>query len=335
MPSRRRRLPITREVEDGAFVYRLGGRRIRARREIERLDALAIPPAWTDVEIARSPSAKVLARGHDAAGRTQAIYHPAFRRRMERRKFDRIARFGEALPRLRARVDRDLRRRRLSRDRVTACVIRLIDRELFRVGNAEYAQRHRSYGVTTLRTRHVRVSNGSVEFDFTGKSGRRHRRRVRDPRVARLLARLGELPGHEVFHFLDDDEAVLPLRASHVNAYVKRHAGAEFSAKDFRTWGGTLIVVRALLAADAEELSDPRRSAAAARAAVREAAELLGNTAAVTRSSYIDPRALAAFEDPELVGRLQRARARLRPRRSLSADERCALLLLSGSKRRG
>ncbi|QBE48226.1 DNA topoisomerase IB [Leucobacter triazinivorans] len=335
MPSRRRRLPITREVEHGAFVYRLGGRRIRARREIERLDALAIPPAWTDVEIARSPSAKVLARGHDAAGRTQTIYHPAFRRRMERRKFDRIARFGEALPRLRARVDRDLRRRRLSRDRVTACVIRLIDRELFRVGNAEYAQRHRSYGVTTLRTRHVRVSNGSVEFDFTGKSGRRHRRSVRDPRVARLLARLGELPGHEVFHFLDDDEAVHTLRASHVNAYVKRHAGAEFSAKDFRTWGGTLIVVRALLAADAEELSDPRGSAAAARAAVQEAAELLGNTAAVTRSSYIDPRALAAFEDPELVRRLQRARARLRARRSLSADERCALLLLSGSKRRG
>lgn len=331
MPSRRRRLPITREVEDGAFVYRLRGRRIGSRRELERLDALAIPPAWTEVEIARSPSAKVLARGLDAAGRTQAIYHPAFRRRMDRRKFDRVVRFGEALPQLRARVDRDLRRRRLNRDRVTACVIRLIDRELFRVGNAEYAERYRSYGITTLRARHVRVSSDSVEFDFTGKSGRRQRRRVRDPRVARLLGRLNELPGRDVFRFFDEDDVVHPLRARHVNAYVKRHMGAEFSAKDFRTWGGTLIVVRALLESDAEELSDPRRAAAAARAAVREASEILGNTTAVTRSSYVDPRVLAAFEDPAAVERLQRARARLAPRRHLSAEERCALLLLRGS----
>ncbi|WP_449281286.1 DNA topoisomerase IB [Leucobacter sp.] len=330
MASRRRRLPITREVEDGGFVYRLNGRRIGSRGEIERLDALAIPPAWTDVEIARSPSAKVLARGLDAAGRTQAIYHPAFRRRMDRRKFDRVVRFGEALPQLRARVDRDLRRRRLSRDRVTACVIRLIDRELFRVGNAEYAARHRSYGITTLRTRHVRVSADSVEFDFTGKSGQRQRRRVRDPRVARLLGRLNELPGRDVFRFFGEDDVVHPLRARHVNAYVKRHLGAEFSAKDFRTWGGTLIVVRALLEADAEELADPRRAAAAAREAVGEAAEILGNTTAVTRSSYVDPRALAAFEDPKVVERLQRARARMRPRRYLSVEERCALLLLSG-----
>jgi DNA topoisomerase-1 len=328
MPSRRRRLPITREVEDGVAVYRLGGRRIGSRREIERLDALAIPPAWTEVEIARSPSAKVLARGLDAAGRTQAIYHPAFRQRMDRRKFDRVVRFGEALPRLRARVDRDLRRRRLDRDRVTACVIRLIDRELFRVGNTEYAARHRSYGITTLRAKHVRVSADSVEFDFTGKSGRRQRRRVRDPRVARLLGRLNELPGREVFRFFDEDDVVHPLRARHVNAYVKRHLGAEFSAKDFRTWGGTLIVVQALLEADAEDLSDQRLAAAAARAAVREAAEILGNTPAVTRSSYIDPRALAAFENPNAVERLQRARARMRPRRYLSVEEQSALALL-------
>lgn len=330
----RRRLPITREVEDGRFVYRMSGRRITARREIERIEALAIPPAWTDVEISRSASAKVLARGTDAAGRTQAIYHPAYRRRMERRKFDRMVRFAEALPRLRARVDRDLSRRRLSRDRVTACVIRLIDRELFRVGSAEYAKRYSSYGITTLRGRHVRVNSESVEFDFVGKSGKRHRRRIRDQRVARLISRLNELPGPDVFRFFDEDDVVHPLRAKHVNAYVKRHLGAEFSAKDFRTWGATVIAVSALLDADPEELEHPRRAAAAARDAVRAAAEVLGNTPAVTRSSYVDPRVLEAFEDPAAVRRLQRARARMRPRRYLSEEERCALLLLRGARLR-
>ncbi|RGE21008.1 DNA topoisomerase IB [Leucobacter sp. wl10] len=335
MASGTRRPPITREVADGGFVYRLNGRRIRARSEIERLNALAIPPAWTDVEIARSPAAKVLARGVDAAGRTQSIYSPAYRRRMERRKFDRLVRFAEALPRLRARVDRDLRRRRLSRDRVTACVIRLIDREFFRIGNAEYAKRYRSYGITTLREQHVHPSGDSVEFDFVGKSGKRQRRRVRDRRVARLLRRLTELPGPEVFRFFDEDDVDRRLSARHVNAYVKRHMGSEFSAKDFRTWGGTLIAVRRLLEVEAEELAEPRSAAAAAREAVREAAETLGNTAAVTRSSYIDPRVLEAFEDPRAVERLRRERARKRPRRFFSVEEQCALSLLRRGPVRG
>ena len=323
----RRRLPITRETAGDGYVYRLNGRRIARRSEIARLDALAIPPAWTGVEIARSPRAKVLARGVDAAGREQLVYHPAFRRRQDRRKFDRLARFGRALPALRARVDRDLRRRRLSRDRVTACAVRLIDQQLFRVGSAEYAERYRSFGVTTLREEHLSVSTRAVTFDFAGKSGRRQRRRVRDERVARLVVRLTEIPGPEVFRFFDEDGVVHRLRSRHVNAYVKRHMGEEFTAKDFRTWGGTVAVAAALLKLEPAVLGDARARAAAVREAIAAAAERLGNTPAVAKSSYVDPRVLAAAERPETI---QRARRRRRPaRRGLTAEEQGALALLA------
>lgn len=324
-----RRPPITREVAGDSFVYRAGGRRITRAREIERIERLAIPPAWTDVEIARSPSAKVLARGVDAAGRVQAIYHPAFRRRRDREKFERLIRFGEALPALRARVDRDLRRRRLGRDRVVACAIRLIDGQFLRVGNAEYARRYRSYGVTTLRRSHVEATERAVTLDFRAKSGQRQRRRVEDPRVARVVSRLLELPGAEVFRFFDEDGIVRDVSSRHVNAYVKRAMGEEFSAKDFRTWGGTLLAATGLLALDEEEFGTPRRAAAAVRRVVRETADRLGNTPAVARASYIDPRVLAAAEDPALLAPLRRARSRMRPRKHLGVDEQCVLALLA------
>lgn len=327
---RGRRLSITREVAGSGFVYRLNGRRIERRSEIDRLDALAVPPAWVDVEIARSPSAKVLARGIDAAGRVQTIYHPSFRRRQDRRKFERLQRFGRALPGLRARVDRDLRRRRLGPDRVTACVVHLIDLQLFRVGNPEYAKRHRSYGITTLRREHVALAGAGAVFDFMGKSGQRQRRLVRDERVARLLVRLQEeMPGPELFRFLDEDDVVHRLRSRHVNDYVKRHMGEEFTAKDFRTWGGTVLVATSLLDFDPEPLATPAARRAAVRDAVRAAAERLGNTPAVTKSSYVDPRVLRAVDHPQALERVRTARARMRPRRHLDIGEQSTLALLA------
>ena len=325
---------ITREPSDDGFVYRRGGRRLTAAKEIARIEALAIPPAWTDVQIARSPAAKVLARGIDAAGRTQMIYHPRFRKRREREKFARLGRFGTALPKLRARVDRDLRRRRLSRERVVACVIRLIDLEFFRVGNAQYAERHGSYGVTTLLDEHIETTGSSVRFDFVGKSGKRHERRVADGRVARLISRLEELPGDEVFRFFEDTGVTRRVRSSHVNAYVKRSMGEEFTAKDFRTWGGSRLALSALLERDEDDFGTKTGATAAARAAVRAAAERLGNTPAVTRSSYIDPRVLAIAEDPAARRRLREARRSMRPRAHLSVDEQCLLALLARRARR-
>ncbi|MGJ0203263.1 DNA topoisomerase IB [Leucobacter sp. gxy201] len=334
-----RRRPITREYDGDEAIYRLQGRRITRTAEIERLNALAVPPAWRDVEIARSPRAKVLATGVDAAGRTQAIYHPAYRRRREREKFDRMVRFAESLPAMRARVDRDLRRRRLSRDRVIACVVRVIDEQFFRVGNAAYASRGGGRGVTTLEWEHVTPGAEAVRFDFVGKSGRRQRRMVRDARVARVIARLESLPGDEVFRFFDEDGLIHRLDSRHVNAYVKRHMGEEFTAKDFRTWGGTVVAASALFSwardvADdsgstddaSDAAAESRDAAAARRRAIALVAERLGNTPAVAKSSYIDPRVLQAFENPAEIARVHRVR--LRARRYLSVDEQRVLLLL-------
>lgn len=328
MATRRRgrKLPISREKDGDEFIYRLGKRKITNRAEIERIEALVIPPAWEQVEIEKAPSAKVLARGIDAAGRTQTIYHPSFRRRQDRRKFDRMLRFGEALPRLRARVDRDLRRRRLSRDRVTACVIRLIDLQFFRVGNPIYAKDNRSYGVTTLREEHLTTTSSAVEFDFMGKSGKRQRRRVSDARIARLIARLTELPGPEVFRFFDEDGVVHNLRSRHVNAYVKRHMGDEFTAKDFRTWGGTVLVADALLNVDPSEVKSEKARAKVLRDAIAAASARLGNTSAVTRSSYVDPRVIDAAEHPKILDRVRQAR--IYPRKNLTDSEQRAMRLL-------
>lgn len=331
---RSRRIPITREVTEEGFVYRVGKRRITKRAELKRIEALVIPPAWTEVEIAQSPSARVLARGMDAAGRTQAIYHPAFRRRQDRLKFERMLRFGRALPRLRAQVDRDLRRRRLSRSRVTACAIRLIDLQLFRVGNPEYAAGNASYGVTTLRQKHLTLGVTAIELDFVGKSGKRQSRRVRDPRAARIMAQLVEPPGQEVFRFFDEDGLVHNLRSSHVNAYVKKYMGEEFTAKDFRTWGGTVCVAGALLELGPEALGSEQARAAAVREAIALAAERLGNTVAVTRGSYVDPRVLAAVDHPRLLERV--ARARIRPGKWLEpAEQRAMRLIVELGRRRG
>lgn len=321
------RLPITRERDGDETVYRNAGRRIRSAREIARIEALAIPPAWTDVEIARSSSAKVLARGFDDAGRLQAIYSPAFRRRQEKKKFARILRFAERLPHLRKQVDHDLRRRRLSEDKVVACIVKLIDQEFFRVGNTEYARKHSHYGATTLRRKHTQVSSGKVTFDFVGKSGKRHVRTIRDPQIVRIIDQLNDMPGHEIFRFFDDDGVIRDVDSKRVNAYVKKHMGKEFSAKDFRTWGGTLLATSALLAAETDH-EDADGDAAVVREVVEQVAERLGNTPAVTRGSYIDPRVFAAFEDGVTIPEVRRTMGRMRPRKYLTVEEQCVLEVL-------
>ena len=325
MSNRTARLPITRQRVGDETVYRDGRRRITSARELSRIESLAVPPAWTDVAIARSSSAKVLAKGIDDAGRTQTIYSPAYRRRQEKEKFARILLFAERLPRLRAQLERDLRRRRLSQTKVAACVVKLIDQEFFRVGNVEYARRHGHYGVTTLRRKHTDVSGTKVTFDYIGKSGKRHVRTVRDPQLVRIVAQLEEVPGHEIFRFFDEDGILHDLDSKHVNAYVKRHMGESFSAKDFRTWGGTLLATSALLALEAD---DDTEEAAIVKDVVSQVAERLGNTPAVTKDSYIDPRVFRAFEDGATIPRVRRAMSRMRPRKHLTVEEQCVLKVL-------
>ncbi|GGD79778.1 DNA topoisomerase IB [Microbacterium murale] len=321
------RLPVTREQDGENTVYRSAGRRIRNAREITRIEALAIPPAWTDVEIARSSSAKVLARGVDDAGRRQAIYSPAYIRSQEKKKYARILRFAERLPRLRKQVDHDLRRRRLNEDKVVACIIRLIDQEFFRVGNPEYARKYDHYGATTLRRKHADVSSSSVTFDFVGKSGKRHVRTIRDQQIVRIIRQLNDMPGYEIFRFFDEDGVIRDVDSKRVNAYVKRHMGKEFSAKDFRTWGGTLLATSALLAAETER-DGGDGDAAVVRDVIEQVAERLGNTPAVTKGSYIDPRVFAAFEDGVTIPEVRKTMGRMRPRKYLTLEEQCVLKVL-------
>lgn len=328
--AKRTSLAITRRYEDGTFVYRKRGRRIQSRTEIERIEALAIPPAWSEVRVAKSPRAKVLAVGIDAAGRRQAIYHPSYRRRREREKFNRLVGFSAALPKLRARVDRDLRRRGLPKDRVVACVIRLIDLQYFRVGNSRYAELHKSYGVTTLTKDHVAPGTQSLEFDFIGKSGKRQRVKARDARAARVVAQLLELPGPEIFRFLDEGGVIRKIRSRDVNAYVRRHTGGRFTAKDFRTWGGTLLAATALFELDASVFETTESRAKAMRQVISEVALRLGNTPAVTKGSYIAPQVLNIVEHPAVFTKVQGARSRMRARKHFSVDEQCAVALLQG-----
>ncbi len=269
------------------------GQRVDAATR-ERIRAIAIPPAWTDVWISPDPDGHLLATGIDARGRKQYRYHPAFRRRRDDRKFERIAAFGASLPRLRKAVDADLRRHGLPREKVVAAVVALLDETSLRVGNERYARDNRSYGLTTLRSRHAVSTARSVRLRFKGKSGRQHDVGLRDRRLAAVVRRCQDLPGQRLFQYEDAETgAWRAVMSDDVNAYIQAAIGDEFSAKDFRTWQGTLAAFEALAGGDRP--ADARGQATAVVAAVDEAADRLGNTRAVARQAYVHPAIDQAF----------------------------------------
>lgn len=320
---------ITRRLDTDRFIYYDGDEKITDKVVIERVNKLAIPPAWTRVEIARSASAKVQARGHDAAGRPQYIYHTAFRERQEKAKFDRMLGFAKALPKLRRRIDRDLRRKRLTKEKVLACVVKLIDTQFFRVGNEQYAREHGSYGITTLRSKHADITTTAVTFDFMGKSGKHHVKTIKDRQLAHIIKQLDEMPGYEIFRYLDSEGTLHDIHSSDVNAYIKQYMGEDYTAKDFRTWGGTLLATSAVLKAELEASSNATAKKRAMSVVVRSVAKRLGNTPAVARASYIDPRVFAAFEDERSLQKVKKAMQHMRPKRYMSVEEQCVLKVLS------
>ncbi|HEY1905608.1 MAG TPA: DNA topoisomerase IB [Myxococcaceae bacterium] len=301
---------IRRSRAGKGFVFRTARGGPMPASEVARIRKLAIPPAWTEVHVAPSATAKLQAVGKDKAGRWQYRYHPQFRRRQERRKFRKLVDFADALPRMRKRVARDIRSRGLGRDRVLACAIRVLSTCFLRPGSDEYARRHRHYGLTTLRNEHVTVKGDRVTFDYPGKSGQRQHRAIRDRSVASIVRAMKKLPGKEVFKFVADDEAVVDVKRDHLNDYIKSVMGPDFTAKDFRTWAGTLICACALarVAEVDEELRATPKKALRKKAvrkkvveAVKETAAELGNTPAVCKSSYIEPSVLSSFEKGEVV----------------------------------
>ena len=339
-----RRVSRLRHVSDAEPGYlRSGrGRRIRYTDEVgaplrdpavlARIRALAIPPAWVDVWISPDPYAHLQATGRDGRGRKQYRYHPEWRRRRDAEKFERVVRLARRLPRLRRVVDADLRRRGLPRDKVLAIVVRLLELTQLRVGNDAYVRVNRSYGLTTLRDRQARVAGSRIHFRFRGKGGRWQEVEVVDRRLARLVRRLQDLPGSRLFEYLDDTGARHAISSEDVNDYLRTSAGADITAKDFRTWGATVLAFRAL------RLSPHPGDGRVARRQIQEAMEQtagrLGNTVAVTRSSYVAPSLVAAWEDGDLA-RLRSPRERDRPVSGpATPEEEAAVLRLLERRRR-
>jgi len=319
---------IRREgTKESGFTYRHpDGNPISDEKTLQRIARLRIPPAWRDVRIARGDAAPLQAVGLDKKGRTQYRYHDRFRARREEEKFRRVVEFGEALPRLRRRVRADLKLRELGRERVLAAIVRLIDQGFFRVGNDKSAKSESTYGLTTIRPRHVRVEKHTLLFDYIGKWKKAHKRAINDPEVARIVTALQRLKPAELFAFIDGDK-LRDVKDRHVNDYIQSIIGEDFTAKDFRTWAGTLLCSIAL-AMQGQGASKAERKRKIKRAIDATAAQL-GNTAAVCRSSYICPRLLDEYMQGKPFEMLRR-RARGKPvvRVGLSKEEKALLKFL-------
>ena len=304
------------------------GRAIRDGETLTRIRSLAVPPAWRDVWICADPNGHVQATGRDAKGRKQYRYHPRWREIRDGNKYERVIAFGRALPVIRRRVERDLARAGLPREKILATVVRLLEVTLIRVGNEEYVRQNESFGLATMRDRHVRVNGSALHFQFRGKSGILHEVDVPDRRLARIVRQSRDLPGFELFQYMDAGGERRTIDAADVNAYLKSIAGDEFTAKDFRTWAGTVLAARAL-----RELAGFESQAQAKRnvlRAVESVAKRLGNTRAVCRKCYIHPEVVNAYLDGTLVESLNRSVGRqLRSEsKNLSQEEAAVLALL-------
>ena len=301
------RLPGIRRRRAGrAFTY-LGpdGKRITDPDELERIRKIGVPPAYEDVWISPAPNGHIQATARDARGRKQYRYHPAWRELRDATKYEHTTRFARALPAIRDRVRADLGLSGLPRQKVLAAVVGLLEATAIRIGNAEYAKDNDSYGLTTMRSKHVRISGSTLRFRFRGKSGVEHSIRLDDSRLARIVRRLRDLPGEELFTYRDDDGTVQAITSDDVNEYLREVAGADFTSKDFRTWRGTAVLALELEGLPPAETQSDRKQAL--NAALANAASILGNTAAVCRRCYVHPAVIEKFLD---CGSLPLGRAR-------------------------
>lgn len=325
---------ITRRAVGKGVTYRdANGKTVKDRETLNRIKRLAIPPAWTEVWISPWANGHIQATGRDDRGRKQYRYHPDWSAVRDGAKFERTIAFGKALPRIRKKVAQDLRRRGLDRHKVLAAVVRLLETTLVRVGNEEYARQNRSFGLTTMRDRHVRIQRGKLHFDFRGKSGKRHEIDLHDPRLAEIVRRTQELPGQDLFQYVDDDGEPQKIGSSDVNEYLREIAGEEFSAKDFRTWAGTVLAAMALREFEKSETKAQTKKNLVQ--AIESVAQRLGNTPAVCRKCYIHPVVLESYLDGVTIERVKaRAEKALRNgsngglRPALNDEERAVLAFL-------
>ena len=319
-----------RKAGSGFSFVRTNGKPITDRKSLARIRSLAIPPAWTDVWICADPDGHIQATGRDQRGRKQYRYHPRWSEIRDEVKYSGITDFARALPRIRERIDADLRRRELPRERVVASIVWLLDNTMIRVGNAVYARDNKSFGLTTLKTRHVEVEGAKLRFAFKGKSGKEWKLKLVDRRMAKTIRSIQELPGQNLFQYINGGGERRSVTSQDVNDYIRDAAGGDFSSKHFRTWGGT---VRAL--ALFSEIEPPDAKTAVARAmniVIDEVARHLGNTRTVCRQCYIHPEVMESWSRGRLAEELADARRSRRKLEGLDDEEALVLRWLESRK---
>jgi DNA topoisomerase I len=320
---------LARKRAGKSFVYLdPHGRHIRAAAVLRRVKSLAIPPAWSDVWICADAKGHLQATGRDARGRKQYRYHPRFREKRESAKYEHLLDFARALPRIRAAVARDMAAPGLSRDKVIATVIYLLEATLIRVGNSDYARQNKSYGLTTMHDPHVRVAGAQLTFDFMGKSGRAWHVTIKDKRIARIVKACRDLPGRQLFQYVDDEGRRQRVNAADVNDYLKRTSGREVTAKDFRTWAGTLMA--ALTLAEEKAPASAAEAKRVIRGAVTNISGRLGNTVAICRKCYVHPAVIDSYMKGTLARRFTRKGRRRKD--GLEPEEAALVALLKSCR---
>lgn len=319
----------TRKPWGRGFTYQdADGNTIQDEALRDWIEAIVIPPAWTEVWISPYKNGHILATGRDDAGRKQYRYHPRWEETRNQSKFDYLAKFGNALPHLREAVDQHLRKRKLSKEKVLAAVVRLLETTLIRIGNAEYARDNDSYGLSTLEDEHVEFDGSTVVFEFTGKHGKEHEINLQDKRLARIVKACRDIPGYELFQYYDEDGQNRAIDSSDVNAYIKAITGDDFTAKVFRTWGASTLAIRVLC----EDMPDDLDISQHTKHCIECVAQSLGNTVAVCRDYYVHPIIFHAYEDGNLCHHYHGLKKQQKRKKyALQPEERCLVELIEDS----
>lgn len=314
--------------KDGFHYIDPDGKHVRDEAALARIKALAIPPAWAEVWICPWPNGHIQATGRDAKRRKQYRYHARWRSVRDEAKYERMLSFGKALPLIRKRVDEALKLPGLPREKVLATIVYLLEATMMRIGNEEYARQNKSFGLTTLRDRHVRIDGGEVEFRFRGKSGVQHSIKVDDPRLARIIRRTRDLPGQELFQYVDDDGEQRSVGSADVNDYLREITGEDYTAKDFRTWSGTVLAAFALQ--EYEKFDSDAQAKKNVVRAIESVAERLGNTPSICRKCYVHPAVIESYLDGTMLTAMQqRAHEEMAQElQDLGAEEAAVLALL-------
>jgi DNA topoisomerase-1 len=319
---------LTRQARSGGFRYLdADGKEVRDEATLARIRSLVIPPAWTDVWICPWENGHLQATGRDARQRKQYRYHPRWRNVRDEAKYERMISFGQALPAIRAQADKDLKLPGLPREKVLATIVYLLEATMMRIGNEQYARQNKSFGLTTLRDRHVRIDGSEVEFRFRGKSGVQHAIKVDDARLSRIIRRTRDLPGQELFQYLDDDGEQRSVGSADVNEYLRTVTGEDYTAKDFRTWSGTVLAALALQ--EYEKFDSEAQAKKNVVRAIESVAEKLGNTPSICRKCYVHPAVIESYLDGTMLQALQqRARQELQEDLHALEPEEAAVVAL-------